>query len=259
MKKSVLYVLAVFFVFSFCSPKNDFDDCEICNVIDIFNFSDIFEENEEYFEEWDITIPYQNVSDLITYKCLECLIGNMRGNIFYSDALSNQSAYSLTDFNNYLRKNKEATAFFKRKDCVSVLISTYLIYLKTEEYLKAGSGDQCRTLGIKSCFHFLEFVLSSNMFMSKMNVKEKVQLMVLALESAKHVNSTSSYVSYTVMISIMLSSNYTPFVKDVKPMLMETVSCYYYVGDYGIPGVGIWGATDLITKYAKQFINDNKN
>jgi hypothetical protein len=92
--------------------------------------------------------------------------------------------------------------------------------------------------------------------------------MVLALESDRPIHY--SYMDYIngeiveevrivkctdIMISIMLSSNYTPFVKNVKPILCESPMGVSYGLDCPI---SLDQFENLITGYAKQFINDNK-
>ena len=239
MKKSVLYVLAFLLALSSCSKDPD-----------------VF---EEYFEEWDITISYQDVSKSKTYKLLEKLLDHLSENLF-SPRQPVHSSYihtiTSTELNNYLRNNKEAAVFFNREDCASVLISTYLPFLKA----KGNLYD----------LFYLELVLTSDMFMYKMNTTEKVQLMILAMER----NKEEYLLEFTIMISIMLSSNYPSFVEEVKPMLIEGTPCIYFLksNDYNVtfvdgdfitegyistPGRDVQ-ATDLITGYARQFINDNK-
>ena len=63
---------------------------------------------------------------------------------------------------------------------------------------------------------------------------------------------------YTIMISIMLSSNYDPFISNVKPMLRESNTG----ANYGLStsdGTSLIGEqfNNLITGYARHFINDN--
>lgn len=238
MKKSFLYIIAIFFALSSCS-KND----------------DIF---EQYFEDWDMMIPYQNVSKSKTYKLLDALIDNMDKNeVYIINFPSNSLNYpSVTKFNEYLWNNKETNAFFERGDCAFVLISTYLSSLKTNRYKAVDDGF---VLGNK-WLHLFDYVLTSEICMSNMNVAEKVRLMVLALERLKYgftnvFNDGSNMIStnlldYNIMISIMLSSNYTPFVNDIKPMLREAGMGAVYA----VPFDNFY----LIPECARQFINDNK-
>ena len=236
MKKSVLYLLAILFVFSSCS-EDEFNDTEI-----------FF----EYFEEWGITVPYQDVSNSKTYSLLKNLIDYLDENqtktiTFPSSSLNHPS---VTHFNNFLRNSEEAANFFKRRDCVFVLISTYLINLKTE----CGYVDNYNFK-----FAFLELVLSSDMCMSKMNVAEKVQLMALALERIKYEKCGLN--PFNIVISIMLSSNYIPFlnaVNDINPILLECLRTGTHSVMIDDSGTVTQYTDDLIKKYAKQFINDNK-
>ena len=251
MKKSVLYVLTIILAISSCSKKND---------------SEIF---DEYFEEWDITIPYQDVSQSETYHLLDALIDN-ECTWGVRSVFSNSScgcSLSQTEINNSFLKIEAMTDIFTRKDCVYVLISTYLTSLKTGKHFSIDSNIiSCMGNPRDFWFFGLESLLSTDMLISKMKVKEKCQLMVLALEYAKHVEKFSLPISrsFTIMISIMLSSNYTPFVDDIKPMLIEVIPSGYCLrmNDYiAIPGGNEYcdlKANDLIKRYAKQFINDNK-
>ena len=195
--KPVLYVLAMLMAFSSCSKDDD---------------PEIF---EEVFDEWGIVIPYQDVSKSQTYHLLEELVDHIDNKMQVPTVTSraaNFNFFSVTVFNAYLRVNKEATAFFSREDCVSVLISTYLNELKIERRSEYH---------LQINFDILELLLASDVFISKMNKSEKCQLMALALARAKYENYSFSY-SFNIMISIMLSMQYTPFVENVKPMLRES-------------------------------------
>ena len=119
---------------------------------------------------------------------------------------------SVTKFNEYLRDSKESVSLFKRNDCVPVKIESCPIV-----YEPYGSKNN-------RWVDYLKLVLLSDMFVSKMNVTEKVQLMVLALERIKYNEYDDN--PFTIMISIMLSSNYTPFVEDIKPKLRQTFNLY---------------------------------
>ena len=95
-----------------------------------------------------------------------------------------------------------------------------------------------------------------------MNVTQKIQMMVMALKAYKQYERDFTFIAhrpFNIMITIMLSSNYPPFVKDVKPMLVERTGGYFLKSDdyYGQPGHHV-EASDLIIKYAEQFINDHK-
>lgn len=240
MKSSVLYVIAMFLALSSCS-KNELN-------------SEIY---EEYFEEWDITIPYQDVSKTKTYKMLENLIDHLNEYVLPIQPVTSSYYPTITptEFNNYLLNNKEATTLINMEDCVFVLVSTYLASLKKGNIW----NNKDHNISIRK-FCFFEMFLSSDMFMSKMNVTDKVQFMVLALERYKYEVDPYTLYCFTMMISIMQSNDYTPFVNEVKPMITEGFQCIYRLrmNEQNLtPGYDDH-ATDLITGYAKQFINDNK-
>ena len=245
MKKPVLYVFAILLAISSCSQKNE----------EIFG---------EYFEEWNITIPYKDVSQSETYHLLEAVIDYVDKNqaILIAFPSSNMNHQSVTHFNEYFNNSEEAIALFKRKDCGFVLISTYLDFLMSKKYQTIDS----EWWGNKF-FTFLELVLSSEMCMSAINVAEKVHLMVLSFESLKYEPYRLRH--FNIMISIMLSSNYPPFVKDLKPLLRETtMGAYYHLvtsPDCLKPGLFTSGCpmdldqtAVLLTGYARQFIKNNK-
>ena len=178
--------------------------------------------------------------------------------------------YVVTWFNKSLRNSKEAIALFKRDDCVSVLISAYQAVIAEIILLQKKAVSMWL---VTEGYDYLELILFSDMFMEKMNITEKVNLMELALELDLEKSKIEYHNIFTIniMISIMLSSNYPPFVNDIKPLLRENSMgiAYYLVmypdcaSTYGTdiePCVIIdFGqAHDLIKGYAKQFINDNK-
>ena len=242
MKKSVLYVLAMLFAFSSCSSNEEI--------------------NNTFFEECDLTVFYQDVPKSETFKLLEALLDHLSENLWQPGSPSPISSYFPTFFptevNDYLLNNKEAVALFNREDCVSILLSTYLTGIKTNEYLMLDIPNCIGCTFVKCKLYFyLEWVLSSEMFLSKMNVTEKVQLMELTLERIKY-EERSPY-PFSIQISIMLSSNYTPFVENVKPMLHTVIGNVGYTlrTNDGLP-ISISDANNLISGYARQFINDNK-
>jgi hypothetical protein len=253
MKKPVLYVLVILLAFCSCSTKddsefNDSDDSE-------FDASEMF---KEIFENWDC----QDVFKSETYHLLETLIDYIDEKLLYPlpSWSSYRHTYYPTVFNDTLQKNKEAVAFFKKEDCVFVLISTYLTAIKTNKYLMIEVPDctGCDGFIENMWYSYLEWVLSSNMFISKMNATERIQLMVLVLERIKY-EKRGAY-AFSIPISIMLSSNYTSFVNDVKPKLREVNLCRYGLqsnDNITVPGIDDQ-TSDLIIGYAKRFIKDNK-
>jgi len=267
MKKSVLFVLAIVLALCTCTPNGGSDDPNIPEETselpieepedpeDPEIFDDYF---EEYFGNWD----YQAVFETETYHLLEAVIDYIDENW---TRLFNWNDKSITRFNKYFRNSEEAVILFEREDCVYVLISTYLHSIKTERYLLK---DDDLWVGSK-WFTFLETILFCDMLMDEMNLTEKIQLMVLALERSKY--ELTRPMTFNIMISIMLSSNYSPFINDIKPLLHETVTglAYYLVTSPDCVPPSIAPPPhcrvmdnnkehNLIKRYANHFINDNK-
>ena len=244
MKKSVLYILVIIFVFSSCS-SNDEIIVSSNESID-YSGSDIL---SNIFSEWGITIHYQDVYKSQTYRLLQNLIDYLDKNQISTITFpSNDMNYpSVTMFNEFINCSKEATALFQSDDCVSVLISTYLNDIMTE---REKPADNLR-------FSFLELILSSDMCMSKMNTQDNYQLMALALERVKCEFPKPYVVNITV--SIMLSNAFAPFIDDVKPMLRESnMGVVYVLESYNGQAMSFEQVHDLIIGYARQFLNNNK-
>jgi len=258
MKKSVFYVMVVLLALFSCT-RNESDDLD-----DVFvDVSDIL---ENISEEWGVTVPYQDVSNTKTYHLLKDLMVYLRENVFYyvCPTCSKIPGCTPSECDSILRINNKANELIKRNDCVTVLISTYLNLFKTiiddidNDY--DGRDPLCWIKIGK--IEVLYSALSSKMFMSIFSKTEKVQLMALVLEMIKYEgNFINRYAPYSIMISIMLSSDFPPFIENVKPMLIETgpFPCYELIMNNGY----IWPgqddqASDLIIDLSKQFIILNK-
>ena len=242
LKKLNLLLLAGILAMYSCSMNDDINK-EDNTTID-YAISQSF---KEYFNDWE----YQDVSKTETYNLMQTLIndlleGFLRIDTFYDTTNSSMPTISLTGFNNYLWDSKEAVAFFDREDCFFVIASTIMTTLKTQR------NDQIKAI---------ELLIASDMFLSKTNLTEKKQLIVLALERVKN-DKYLNVNPFTIMISIMLSSNYISFVEDVKPMLSEVTPLVCYSlkmkDGFKIPGYRVedFEATDLILKYTMQFLNN---
>jgi len=264
MKKSVFILVLLLFVLAACSEPVKHNEPEPVepNTDPVEELACIEKESdcehdyitfEEYFGNWDSNVFYQDIYDSETYLLLDALIDHIDKNQIRLFIYGNVHYPSVTKFNEYLWNNKEADAFFKREDCVYVLITTYLYYLETD---RMGEKEF-----VMSWLSFFDHVLTSELCMSKMDLTEKIQLMVLALIRYKYgftmistegYNMTSTnYVVTNIMISIMLSSKYTPFMNDIKPLVSESaMGALYYMFPYD--------NLCLIPIYARQFINDNK-
>jgi len=264
MKKSVIYVLSIFLTLCSCSPKSVPDDPkpdppeEENEEIDIFKdccevcFDEFVEKHfDEYFEDLD----YQYAYETETYHLLEAVIDYIGRN--HGPLIGHPSSSfdypSITKFNERFRDSEETAALFEREDCGFVLISIYLDYLITKRYLTIDSEWGISKWYRNRFFTYLEVILFSEMCMEKLNTKEKVQLMALVLERMKC--RISNTYCFNIVISIMLSSDYPPFINDLKPMLHENNGAAFYIY---LPWENAEQARDLTIIYAIQFINDNK-
>jgi len=179
-------------------------------------------------------LPEETFSSMSTCGLVITLLEHPKNRMLgpFGMEFSDSSLPGVTMFNNYVRNNKVTSELFQRDDCFSLLASRYQIVIEENREI---SGQ----------ILYLEMLLSSDMCMSVMNKKEKYLLMEMALQRKEHKNSRSSCTPH-IMISIMRSCNYKPFIDDVYPKLVE----------------GTWGYSNLdsfdIKKYAKQFLNDRK-
>ena len=228
----------------------------------------------EYPEPWDadakktFVIPDETICSMSTCGLLvSCLkdpvyIGNWTMNNLYAPGVSL--------FNNELRENIMALEFFNRSDFYPVLISKYLSVIKvTELEGSAVVGSAVNGPG------YLEWILASDMCLSAMSQNAKVQLMVIALERTKYAVDFEKNQACMIMISIMKSCKYTPFMEDIEPRLIETSSGYamlepgvqprfiVYMGYTMYDHISCGAISnalsihdrDIIMEFAKQFIN----
>ena len=258
MKNSFLFIFAILLGLCSCSMDSLTDDSS-----EDINDPDAI---KEYFKDWDITIPYQDVSESKTFQLLDALIEYIDKNqvsiLFYP---SSDIFYpSVTKFNEYIWKSKEAAALSEREDCALVLLSTYQKFLMTNRFKLVDDYWPVDNLWLR----FFDYFLTSELCMSKLNLAEKVQLMVMALEKSKYgvlkiyesgSMTNTSILDYNIMNSIMLSSDYAPYINKAKPMLFEFASGSIY-GLAKSDGTYLTGKeyNDFIAGYAKQFINDYK-
>jgi hypothetical protein len=144
---------------------------------------------------------------------------------------SNSKIPGVTRFNDILQTDKVTVELFKRGDCASVLASKYLSCIKANK-----ERD-----GLQASF---EMLLASDMCMAVLNKDEKILFMAMALE--KMGNKNDHIETRHIMVAIMRTCNYTPFLNDVKTKWDENI------GGYDIC------YNDMIEKYAKQFLDEHK-
>ena len=161
----------------------------------------------------------------------------------------------VTKFNNELQENKVAIEFFNRRDFYPVLVSKYLSVIKVTDISESAIvGSNVDGPG------YIEWILASDMCLSAMSQKEKIQLMVLALERTKYAVDFEKNQACMIMISIMKSCKYIPFLKEIEPRLIETMPGYAMREPDGeiTSNTFLSHHRDIIIKYAKQFLNKQK-
>ena len=184
-------------------------------------------------------------------------------------AVGSLNAPIISMYNNYLRECKVAVEFFKRGDFYPVLVSEYLSVIKKNFEWGGRAADSP---------HYIQWLLASDMSMSVMSKKEKIQLMVMALERTKYALDMESQEPCLIMIAIMKSCKYAPFMEDIEPRLVETCVGYtmiepgfkpVFFESIGYTWVKLEGPgftanfltsdhREIIIKCAKQFLNEQK-
>ena len=298
MKKTVYLLLMMVFILGACSPDNKNEpelpveeEPEPVEKESKLIYSD-FPDFESYYEawvnkyfgnlDWDLT-PYLNVCDAVTdavildlpkgwhigadiwiidddtvhsmSTCglLETMIlheGTFMGGFpFSSPASSYRGNPGVADFNSKLRTNKVAVEFFKREDCVSVLASRYL------SFIAAMIDENYRYV---NWMLSLEMLVSSDMYMSVLSKKEKILFMAMGLEITKY--SEHLLGTMHIMIAVMKICNYTPFMEEVWPKLMDRSKGYIFDPLGGnLVSTGITSAqAGIIIHYANQFYKQIK-
>ena len=259
MKKNVLYVLTILFAFGSCVSKiDDFETVEESFNSDIFlakwgviyqnvcpSVTDAFIQPNRWNPSLWITISDKTIRSMSTCGLLETMIENPL-KLSLSPG-SNLFSPGITNFNNELRTNKAAVAFFKRRDFYPILASKYLSVINHEDMSIAHVQ--------------FEGILSSDLCMSALNKRQMIQLMVMALERTKYALDTDTPRHFMIMISIMKTWKYHPFVKDIEPRLFETAGGYTLLEpDGSMPYLYVTNLSihhrELIIKYAKQFLNE---
>ena len=256
MKKSVYILLIIPLLFTACAKdapdSGSFDDFMEEWGLSVYslNVCTSVQDAVKYPEPWTaevaatFVIPDETVHSMSTCGLLETLLEHPTNRMLgpWCTICSSLSYPGVTNFNQVLQGNKVAIELFKRSDCASVLASKYLDFIKNKKEI---SGQ----------IKYFEMLLSSDMCMGTLSETEKIQLIAMALERTKYdeerVNETCH-----IMIAIMQSCDYAPFCEEVSPKLQETTFGYTLSEDAYSNLVGSY--TDLIIRYAKQFLNDLK-
>jgi hypothetical protein len=150
----------------------------------------------------------------------------------------------VTRFNDNLRIDKMAIELFARRDCFPVLTSKYRAFMEEKQEISFP-------------LVYFEMLLASDLCMSVLNESQKIQLLEMALEKTAYDTEPVNEACH-IMIAVMQSFHYTPFVEEVVPKLHETVCGYTLsaLDDHLIGrGFELQGA-DVIIEYATQFLNE---
>ena len=177
----------------------------------------------------------------------------LNSNIGFS--INNSLDPYITTYNAKLCENKVALELFERDDCFPVLASMYQTVIKKHIRSKKGINSVHK--------EGIEMLLQSDMCMSVLDKEEKNQIMAMALAFEKKEKYDDLYMgrTYNLMVSIMLSCNYPPFVEEVVPRLGETAGGYFLTAPNGNTlrtGIIHYDDIELILKHAKQFLNEKK-
>jgi hypothetical protein len=243
MKKSVYFVIVMQILFTACS--NDFDNQQ--------------ESFDAFLITWDLQNVYQgictSVTDAVTFP--EPWTEEVAETFTISDEIilkmstcgllktwwdypprilgpwcsicSNSMLPEVSNFNNSLRADRVAAELFKRDDCTAVLKNKYLSVIRENQ---EPNGRQLS----------FEMLLASDMCMSILNKKEKIQLLAMALKNTKCGTETRH-----IMAAIMRACNYAPFLDELGTNWEESTSGYEIC------------FTDTVEKYAKQYLNEQKS
>jgi len=250
MKKSVFIVLIILLSLTSCS-KDSSDSLVFNSFLEewgLLNYqegvcasvTDAIELGEPEGSKivWDM-ISDETVHSMSTCGLLETILNYRTIRIFgpWCEICSNLDYPGITMFNNSLRANKVAVELFTRDDCFPVLTSKYLTMIEKKE----------PTVGHTSYF---EMLLTSDMYTSTLNDSEKIMVMAMALERTKQFKSEVILINETlhILAVMMRTFNYSPFLNEVGTEWRE------YIDGYTICSTN----KDLIIKYAKQFLKEQK-
>ena len=267
MKKSINFILSIALVIAIhaCSTNMDdsFDDFLKEWELSYQNVCSSVTDAVKVPEPWNVdvartfVIPDETIRAMSTCGLLDTYLmfpstPDPNGGNFYNPAI--------TEFNANLRENKVAIELFERSDCFPVLAAKYLKCIKEIKPPDSKYGPYDR---IWKVVDFLEWLLLSDMCMTVLDEKKKNQLMAMALvfKEKSIANGQFWLESYNLMISIMISCNYKPFVTEVGPRIREGAGGYYLIdSDNGKFQSNALSAShvELILKHAKQFLNEQK-
>ena len=199
---------------------------------------------------WELLIDDETVRSMSTCGLLETMLQH-RDLRFAFPVLQPMSGPvpGFAAFNCQLRTNKVAVEFFAREDCISVLVSKYLSH--TAEII--DGSEEWGSMVV------LGMLMASDRCLSMLSEKEKSLFIAMGLERAKYTKILTG--TCHILIAIMKSYSYAPFMAEVLPMLIDWTPGYMFDGwrfgtleAYGLGNI----QAGVIVHYAKQFYKQRK-
>jgi len=256
MKKAIYYLLMIQLMLSACLKNEESFDSFMADWESLQIYQNVcpsVTDAVEYPEPWipeiwnTFEISGETINAMSTCGLLETWLNHPAYNNSWSPYCthcSDMSRPAFLSFNMGVSRNEVSSEFFKRRDCVPVLAFKYLTFIKAKS----------KPSGRQRCF---EFLLASDMSMSVSNEMEKIQFMAMALEKMKYEKKEVNGACH-IMVAIMLSCNYAPFVEEIGPKIED--SNFGYTFRNLEAGIYYSGFQDyhakIIIEYAKQFLNE---
>lgn len=256
MKKSINCISFIIFALSLNTCSANIDNSDYLVYPEFESSCPSFTDAVKFPEPWDLnaestfTIPNKTIKSMSSCGLLITLLEylSIRSYEYGGDFL----APRVTIINNYLRANKVALELFSRNDFFLVIESTYQSVMTIKGYINSGIE-----VGAVNIF-CLEMLLSSEMNMTALKKEEKIKLMNMALERTKYAVNLENIEPCMIMIAIMKSFKFDPFLKDIEPKLVETSFGYTMTESDGNIHTNILNShhRDIIIDYSNQFLND---
>jgi len=261
MNKSINYISSIILALALHACSGNMDDSEYFGFDELLatyqNVCPSVTDAIEYPEFWyDVLNPFVPHDETVRSTSTCGLLVTLLEYPLYIMRLASSDLFQprVTMFNDELQANKVAVELFNRGDFYPVLVSKYLSVIKNKFEWGGRAADSP---------YFIQWLLASDMSMSAMSQKEKIQLLVMALERTKYALDMESQEPCLIMIAIMKSCKYAHFMEDIEPRLIETMMGYTMLEPDGELSRDCFNCLSsnhikIIVKYAKQFFNEQK-
>lgn len=190
-------------------------------------------------------IPNETIREMSSCGLLETYLGNPDRFVGPWNTISSDLNFpGVSAFNSTVRNDEVVTELMKRNDCFAVLTTKYQFVIE----------QQTETSGKEQCF---EMLLASDACMSVLSNKERVQFMNMALKMIER-DKTSQIETRHILVAVMKSFNYTPFLAEAEKNLYAAFS----LADKSRNGFSEWlkgydiCSYDVVEVYAKRFLNE---